>query len=217
MPPFADHTLVDRYTPCPHHIGVDDTLPEPARTPGRIGTDSDWSTLCPNLFGQRALGVEKRVQFALEQSTLHDVLHVRDYSHDELRSTWFSLEELKEMKRSSKRVIQDTIRGAKGYCLRGLEGRTNEQAKWRRKQKKADVRFSVLTEQAKQKYMTGTTDQERIATVSLRCTKHCRHEAERVGLQDEKEAISVIMESCELEEGSILNYDCSGILLSARR
>eukprot|EP00980_Cylindrotheca_fusiformis_P023486 scaffold10514_cov72-Cylindrotheca_fusiformis.AAC.2 len=39
------------------------------------------------------------------------------------------------------------------------------------------------------------TDQERIATVSLRYTKHCRHEAERVGLQDEKEAISVIMES----------------------
>lgn len=226
MPPFAEHTIIDRYTPHPRRIVVDDTPPQVASASAnedvvlyrtqqrtRSTTDaSDWSP-CPSLISQQQQRTRQRVQFAMEHNKTYAVLHVSDYSRPEHQATWLSLGELKEMKRSSKRLIQDWKKGAENNCLRGLEAKSNEQAKMKRRQNKSDVRFAVLTEQAKQKFSIGTIDQAKIAYASLNCTEQCRMQAVAVGLKDEKEAISAIMESYEIEEASVFGYDCTGLLL----
>jgi hypothetical protein len=221
MPPFSEDTIIDRYTPHPRRIVVDDTPPVAAttndvvyRSPRRpISANSfDWSPCPAPLFSRQQQTHRKRVLIALEENETYEVLHVLDYSHHEIRSTWLSLEELKESKRNSKRIIQQWKKGAEGCCLRGLEAKSSEQAKLKRRQNKSDVRFAVLSEQSKQKYATGTIDQDKIAYVSLDCTEHCRMQATKVGLRDEQEAISVIMESYEIEE-SLFGYNCTGLLL----
>jgi hypothetical protein len=175
--------------------------------------NSDWSPCPAPLFSQQQQTQRKRVSIALEENKTYEVLHVLDYSHHEIRSTWLSLEDLKESKRNSKRIIQQWKKGAEGCYLRGLEAKSTEQGKLQRRQNKSDVRFAVLTEQSKQKYTTGTIDQDKIANVSLDCTEHCRVQATKVGLLDEQEAISVIMESYEIEEESLFGYNCTGLLL----
>jgi hypothetical protein len=222
MPPFSEDTIVDRYTPHPRRIVVDDTPPVAAttsdvlyRSPRRPITpnNSDWSPCPAPLFSQQQQTQQKRVSINLEENEIHEVLHLLDYSHHEIRSTWLSLEDLKESKRNSKRVIQQWKKGAEGCYLRGLEAKSSQQAKLKRKQNKSNVRFVVMTEQSKQRYATGTIDQDKIANVSLHCTEHCRVNATKMGLRDEQEAISLILEGYETIEESHCGYNCTGLLL----
>merc|ERR1712183_906623 len=167
-----------------------------------------WDISCNTFRQQHRL--QKRVSFAVYNNRTYDVLHVGDYSYHELTSTWFTAEELRELKRKSKQDIAASERGDQNVCLRGLEVRKSTIAKRKRKQKKADHRFAVMQEQFKQKTL-GRIEPERLALASQSLSEYCRREAKNIGHQDEQAAISIIMEGYKKE--TLCGYDCTRLLL----
>ena len=161
----------------------------------------------------------KQVTFNLEQNESHEVLHAKDYSESERSLTWFSLEELKQIKSDSRMIVQAwQSGGAQRYCMRGLEGKKSEAFRLKRKRNKADIRFAVMTEQAKQKFATGgVIDHMRLAMISMDCSELSRVEAQQVGLADEKAAACDILYNCKEEANAeLMGYDCTGLFLLAQ-
>jgi hypothetical protein len=206
MPPFAGDSSVLWLTAQPQRRALvqDETHSLPRHLNSQTVSD-DWDIGC-NVYDR----LQKRVSFAMYKNKTYDVLHVKDYSYLELRSTWITAEELQEQKRESKKDIAASQSGNKDICIRGLEIRSSSEAKRKRKQKKSDHRFAVMQEQFKQKTW-GRIEPERLAQASLCISENCYRQAKIAGLQDEQEAISVIIEA--YDEGSLFGYDYSGLLL----
>ncbi|CAJ1922293.1 unnamed protein product [Cylindrotheca closterium] len=171
--------------------------------------------------------VKKQVTFNLDNNERHEVLHAKDYSESERSLTWFSMEELKQIKSDSRLIVQawHCAGGESGYCMRGLEGKKSEAYRLKRKRNKADIRFAVMTEQAKQKFATGgkILDHMRLAMVSMDCSELSRMEAQRVGVADEQAAVcdgSISMYKCSKQEAEanaeLRGYDCTGLFLLAQ-
>ncbi|KAL3940669.1 MAG: hypothetical protein SGBAC_004834 [Bacillariaceae sp.] len=218
MPPFSGEQI-DRYT------SIDDvTPPSPSvsqtifRTVRRSLFFDDFEP-CP---GAQPLIEEiprKRVTFNLDLNESHEILHARDYSAPERALTWFSIQELQQIKSDSRLIVQASLSGAQGYYTRGLEAKKNEAYRLKRKQNKADVRFAVMNEQSTQKFVSGggELDHMRIGMVSRDCSRLSQFEAQQVGKADEQAAISAVMEMCsEEEKAELMGYDCTSLFLLAQ-
>jgi hypothetical protein len=114
---------------------------------------------------------------------VHRTLHRRDCSAVEMRKTYHTTEELKQMKRSCRQLAKEEIDQA---YLRGLEGRTPSGLLKRRTIKK-NARQAVFLEQFRQREL-GINDPIRIADAYFEVTELPQVMAEMFGWHDEKEA-----------------------------
>lgn len=128
-------------------------------------------------------------------------LHRWDYTAAELRSTWYTMDELKMMKRSCRKLAQELSNTTNNNCgstdnnnnnndcFRGLEGRTTT-GLLRRKMIKSTARQAVFREQRRQQQF-GINDSRQIADAYFGFTEYPQVTAHMVGLHDEKEANSL--------------------------
>jgi len=126
-------------------------------------------------------------------------IHRQDYTAAELRRTWYTMDELKMMKRFCRKLARDfsnpttnasnnTNNGTdeNGDCLRGLEGRTTS-GLIRRKVIKSNAREAVFREQRRQRQF-GILYLRQIADAYFDFTEFPQMTAHMVGLHDEKDA-----------------------------
>ena len=121
--------------------------------------------------------------------TTHDVLHRNEYSPKEKMSSWYCVEEIKEIKDGVKAIVAKMMSSDDDdelYCTRGLEARTKE-GKLRKRQNKIGARAAAFFEQEAQQ-AEGISDPEAIADVYYDYSEHCQASAEMMGLRDEKDA-----------------------------
>lgn len=120
-------------------------------------------------------------------------LHRRDCSATELRQTYYTMEELKQMKRSCRALARnlsaanfDSQSKDVDPYLRGLEGRTSEGLLKKRTTKK-NAREAVFREQCRQREL-GINNSCQIADAYFEVTELTQVSAQMLGLRDEKEA-----------------------------
>jgi hypothetical protein len=122
------------------------------------------------------------------------VLHIRDYTKEEIASSFYSSSEMSCIKRDTKEAVQKLetlgIRKCRtalvNFCTRGLEQRTREGAKLRSQNKVTSVQ-TVIEEQKRQKSQ-GVCDPNRLAFVYLSESRHCLAMAQETGMDDEEES-----------------------------
>jgi len=120
-------------------------------------------------------------------------LHRRDCSATELQQTYYTMEELKQMKRSCRAIacnlsainFDSESKDIDPY-LRGLEGRTSEGLLKKRTTKK-NGREAVFREQCRQRKL-GINNSCQIADAYFEVTELPQVSAQMLGLRDEKEA-----------------------------
>ncbi|MGK3734653.1 MAG: hypothetical protein ACI8RD_009026 [Bacillariaceae sp.] len=114
---------------------------------------------------------------------VHRTLHRRNCSAVEMRKTYHTMEELKQMKRSCRQLAKEDVDQA---YLRGLEGRTPSGLLKKRMIRK-NARQAVFLEQFRQREL-GINDPVGIADAYFEITELQQVTAEIFGLHDEKEA-----------------------------
>ena len=114
-----------------------------------------------------------------------------DMSAMEIQSTWLSRLDLKKIKDESKRIVEKNIYGIRGYCLRGLEGKLNDNLRLRKKYTKENVRMAVFQKQFNQRVQKYSNPEE-IASASCKYSNECKEQARRLGHQDEKDALYIL-------------------------
>ena len=137
----------------------------------------------------------RNVQFATNERVVH---RQSDYTltEEEIRSLWFSKSEFKEIRMGVKEAARQMA--AAGYtkdkieCTRGL--RTKHMAIVRSNRVML-VRMAVLGEQSIQQHDEEDEEDkvERLAETAMKFSRTSRHDALQQGLQDEKEAATVLL------------------------
>lgn len=128
------------------------------------------------------------ISFSVEQ---HDVLHVFDYTVEEIRATWYSPAELKEVKAAARDDVKKMTRGENdpedgSWCSRGLESRTKN-GRMEKSQSRLRSKDAVFMEQDIQ-YEAGSYNPEAIADAYHRLNGYCQAVAEMSGVLDAREA-----------------------------
>jgi len=147
---------------------------------------------------------QRRVSF-FPEAFVRYTIHRKDYTREEKRRTWLTLDELRWMKKSCQRLaleLSETSEsidendddGDDDRCLRGLEGRTRQGIS-KRKRVRNDARKAVLWEQGLQRKWGVSVDRYNddtiIADTYYEYTECAQIEAHMVGLRDASEAVSV--------------------------
>lgn len=148
----------------------------------------------------------KRVSFYPEAFVRYTT-HLNNYTAEEKRRTWLTLDELRRMKKSCQRLalelseVDDQSEHGDDdddRCIRGLEGRTRQGISKRRRVR-YDAKNAVLWEQGRQRRwgesVDGLNDDTIIADTYYEYTECAQIEAHMVGLRDASEAVSVWEES----------------------
>lgn len=121
---------------------------------------------------------------------VREVLHLCDYDEDEHRKTWYSRDEIEEIKESIFETVRRIANGghqedSKEHCARGLEHRSKSGALQRRKNKLLALQL-VLDEQQDQKE-SGINHPETLARVYQEISSQSIIAAQRIGKKDEIE------------------------------
>jgi hypothetical protein len=146
-------------------------------------------------------GSKKRGRVAKNCVSFHENVRVRrtitldEFTEEEILATWFQKEEFDLIKRKivmlARKVERDgaQLGPDKNYCIRGLEsllsGRSEKKAEAR-----AKVAQAVLFEQEKQ-YLANSSDEQAIATASIRKSAESQLLAVAVGHSDQREAYKI--------------------------
>jgi len=157
----------------------------------------------------------RNVSFSFKLN-VRPTLHRLDYTPAEKRGTWLTMNELRTMKQSCRKLAR--IAGSKQHtnssnddgeteiCFRGLEGRSTRGLIQRQKTK-STARNAVLCEQHRQREW-GIDDVHQIADAYYACTEYPQVEAHMVALRDQSEAALLALRDssiCSLPLSSITN------------
>lgn len=137
--------------------------------------------------------IRKRVTFK-PSVNVRPILHVNDYTEDEIKSVWFCRSDFDAMKKGFARTVKlishNVYRGDDDdHCARGLEYRVRAGA-LKRRENKLNGLEAVLEEQESQAQL-GINDDESISRAFVRENLHCRLAALQVGIRDEEVAIAI--------------------------
>jgi len=151
----------------------------------------------------------RRVQFNMEP-TVHPVEHLNDISDRQIQAVWISFDEMAAIKQSYANIVKIMMRLreqfvedlGKGICARGLEFRTREASKRRKRNKTAAI-HAVLDEQEIQDE-DGIHDPVFIAEVYRAVTAPVRQAARQRGLKDELDMISSLPKPLREEKLKVL-------------
>jgi hypothetical protein len=127
----------------------------------------------------------KNVSFAAAVET-YSIIHITDYSSEEVSASWYNREELRNIKAEGKTVANSSD---SDDHLRGLEARTPAGAR-RKRNNRIDARAAVFFEQDIQEE-DGYSDPDVIADAYFDCSERCQLEAQMLALRDQKEAMEV--------------------------
>jgi hypothetical protein len=143
------------------------------------------------------------VMFSDQDSVIHNVLSLSEFSDDEVRACWFSRGEYNSFKRNSLLTLSlnrtgDLSPDDPEHSMRGLECRTRELTDSRR-----ILRYraatAVFEEQARQRG-TGVRDPEALSECYHSISWHGMYDAHCQGLADEQDCLPVFtMEAAENE------------------
>lgn len=128
----------------------------------------------------------KNVSFAAVVTT-RTVIHIKNYTSEEAASTWYSREELQNIKSEARVTANSSGMCQNNACIRGLEAKTLEGATVKR-QNRMDARAAVYFEQEAQEE-EGFSDPDAIADVYFEYSERCKAEAQMIGYRDEKAAM----------------------------
>jgi hypothetical protein len=145
---------------------------------------------------------KKSVSFAEKKNQVFEITHVNDIPDEEFERIWFSEDEYDEIKAASKATVSMMKAGIEfrpeQETSRGLEFWTYEGA-WAKLQNKRDGVYSVLYEQERQ-WVEWEQDEDAIAAAYIEHSEKCARVAAAKGLQDEMEAIQIVVEQLVDEE-----------------
>mmetsp|Transcript_4800 Transcript_4800/g.9821 ORF Transcript_4800/g.9821 Transcript_4800/m.9821 type:complete len:214 (-) Transcript_4800:177-818(-) len=165
-------------------------------------------------------GVQKRksVSFSPNES-IRGTLHLKDITATELQRAWYTMDEVKSMKRSSRKLAIELSKTATDdanntECFRGLEGKTTQGLR-RRKMTKATARNAVFLEQCRQRKW-GMVDSNRIADEYFECTERSSMAAHIIALRDQEEAIDIHNQPATTTTSTI-DVDSCRILMNCAR
>jgi hypothetical protein len=133
---------------------------------------------------ERALSVS-----FLEYACYREIRSIADYAKDEIVGKWYTEDDYREFKENCKTTAKMMMKGTvlqeneAEFCYRGLESRTKEGYKTRRRYKEA-VRFAVSDEHQVQDDK-GYVDENAIAEVSMQASLASRKAARQIGLDDQ--------------------------------
>jgi hypothetical protein len=180
--------------------------------PGKASLSSAFPAMTQQERQRRTLSFSSTVD-------VHEVLHVGDFSLDEIRSSWYSHKEIKVMKKRSKRIATQSEKenDENDYCLRGLETKTVRGSSQKR-QRKSTARKAVFLEQRRQQEQ-GLENPEAIAEAYYDCTDYCQATAHMMGLRDALMAPNNNTNNKEEDERLSGRYPCRHrpIILQVRR
>ncbi|VEU40152.1 unnamed protein product [Pseudo-nitzschia multistriata] len=153
---------------------------------------------------------KKSVRF-LTNSLVYRTEHINDYTKGEIERSWYSQEEMSSIVSD----CMDTLTAVKnndpsnssGRCLRGLEYHLPEGQKKRRANKFGAIDL-VLDEQTIQ-WECEEEDAHAIRTLYLTYSVPCQAEANRIGLDDEREARFVYRESDKNNDNCLLELSAT--------
>lgn len=111
-----------------------------------------------------------------------DILHIKDFSLEEKRATWYTRNELRTIKDEAKQIANLDRSENSEVCFRGLEAKTLAGARLKR-QNRIDARAAVFFEQEMQEG-EGYSDPDAIADVYFEYTERCELEAQMMALRD---------------------------------
>lgn len=127
------------------------------------------------------------VRFDLQQSIVHTIPNLDDFSQEEISQTWYNRTEFQNIKQSCIATIRLLKTGIypenDRICYRGFELRQLGVTSRRRALDKIKAETAVLVEQERQRSF-GMWQSHVIADVYRSFTIHCRLHAFRVGMQD---------------------------------
>lgn len=152
-------------------------------------------TIMTSGFQRTSKKARRRISFA-EYTTIRSTIHIDDYSDDEVVATWYDEKELQGIKSSIKAILMRESHNdadnddvdftqSEEPCSRGLEGFTTFGAA-QKKSNKADAAMAVFSEQESQ-LNYGIVNEDVIAVLYARLTRHCQAVAHCRALQDEIE------------------------------
>ena len=130
----------------------------------------------------------KNVSFASVVNT-NSIIHINDFSPEEIKMTWYNREELRVIKAEAKIVANSLDKENTCLCLRGLEARTSAGAR-RKRQNRVEARGAVFFEQEMQDE-DGYSDPDAIADAYFYSSERCQAEAQMLALRDQEEAMEV--------------------------
>lgn len=153
--------------------------------------------------------IRRQVQF-LELVTVYDVLHIHDYSKQELTNTWYSKREIRAMKQKCKEEATQVTTNMHSYenepltipdqeplsdttntyqepttTVRGLESKTSF-GSLRKKRHRIQAWTAVFMEQRRQ-LMEGFSDPESLADAYFEVSEPCHVVANMVALRDARD------------------------------
>jgi hypothetical protein len=133
---------------------------------------------------------KRSITFSPIDTMCHNVLHINDYSDEEIACAWYNAEELKTimndvietlgMMNGGKHIPEETP----WYCNRGLESFTREVSS-RKRANRANALYAVLDEQNLQWEDDIGGDPEAIANAYSEITRHCQDAAVMKAIQDQ--------------------------------
>ena len=134
---------------------------------------------------------EKKTVVFATYSSQYSIIHINDYTDDEISSTWYTSEELKQIKAQAKSTINKVIKGIPieptKDCIQGLETYTTEGQRVKYQQR-LDAMDAVLDEQEIQRE-EGYTNVDAIADSYYSVTYYSQVAAHGRGLQYHAESI----------------------------
>jgi hypothetical protein len=141
---------------------------------------------------------QRTVRFSLESNQIFPITHRDDMDVDDIYETWYECPDLTAIKTEIISTLRKMIKEGKveetnQQTLRGLECRTRQGSLRRRKNKELAV-SAVLNAQILQRD-DGEQDEEALAEAYCNASSaHCREEAYAVGLKDEAEIKTELLE-----------------------
>ena len=193
--------------------GVDHRSP-PGRSSSFQSTTSIRSVLTSSNHNKsnKSSKTKKRVTF-VPKARVYPVLHIQEYTKEEMKSTWYNKDDMVCMQSEIKEIVNTYIHEglrkclSKYECIRGLECRFPQGSKSRSDNKRAS-RQAVILEQSKQRHRnesgTATTtkttknatikkhlDENQIALVYMLETRHCQVSAHEIALEDEEQVVQM--------------------------
>jgi hypothetical protein len=124
-------------------------------------------------------------------ATIHNVLHINDYSDEEIACAWYDADELETIKKIDVIYTLSMMKGGlripednPWYCGRGLESFTQEGSTIRRSNKEK-AWDAVLDEQDSQRE-NGICDPQAIANAYSELSRDCQDVAVRKAIQQDK-------------------------------
>ena len=147
--------------------------------------------------GGKTVATRKRrdccVKFA-PSIRLKEIQHINDLPDEEIRDTWYTLEEYAAMKNEIKLTLAMAKEGKlphddnTKFCMRGLECRTKAGTMLRKTNRWSSIE-AVLYEQSRQFYQGSLASPEQLAKVYTDVTCRCGKAARRAGIQDAEQAL----------------------------